>query len=317
MKTLVHMQFGSHVYGTNLPTSDTDFKAVHIPDPRQILLGTAKPAIHSSTNKAQGTKNSSEDVDFESYTLQKFMSMLLEGQTVALSMLYTPPQFISVTSSEWEFIRAYRKEWLHTKVSAFVGYCRTQANKYGIKGSRISTAKLATELFASLPPNDKLGEHAAKITTALKPVEHTSFEVDPHGTPMIEICGRKLQFTITGAQAHKIVSRIYAEYGERARQAETNNNIDWKAIMHAVRVLHEAEEILTSHTITYPRPEAELLLQIRKGELPYAVAATILEDGLERIETVAKNSTLPPQGNTNLAEAFVLTSYKNYIFARP
>ena len=32
MKTLVKMQFGSHVYGPNVPTSDQDFKAVHLPD---------------------------------------------------------------------------------------------------------------------------------------------------------------------------------------------------------------------------------------------------------------------------------------------
>ncbi len=38
MKTLVRMQFGSHVYGTNVPTSDHDFKAIHLPEGRDILL---------------------------------------------------------------------------------------------------------------------------------------------------------------------------------------------------------------------------------------------------------------------------------------
>ena len=36
--TLVRMQFGSHVYGTNTPASDLDFKAVHLPPARDILL---------------------------------------------------------------------------------------------------------------------------------------------------------------------------------------------------------------------------------------------------------------------------------------
>jgi hypothetical protein len=32
------MQFGSHVYGTNVPTSDLDFKAVHIPTAARLPL---------------------------------------------------------------------------------------------------------------------------------------------------------------------------------------------------------------------------------------------------------------------------------------
>jgi predicted nucleotidyltransferase len=41
-RTLVKMQFGSHVYGTNLPTSDLDVKAVHVPGAQDTLLQRVK-----------------------------------------------------------------------------------------------------------------------------------------------------------------------------------------------------------------------------------------------------------------------------------
>src|ERR1700691_2658395 len=93
-RTIVKMQFGSHIYGTNLPTSDLDYKAVHIPVAGDILLQRVKPAISIKTKQDDTKKNTASDIDFESFALQKYMAMLMEGQTVALSMLYTPEQWI-------------------------------------------------------------------------------------------------------------------------------------------------------------------------------------------------------------------------------
>ena len=46
MTTLVRMQFGSHVYGTNVTTSDHDYKAVHLPPAREILLQRVQNAVN-------------------------------------------------------------------------------------------------------------------------------------------------------------------------------------------------------------------------------------------------------------------------------
>jgi predicted nucleotidyltransferase len=140
-RTLVRMQFGSHVYGTNVPTSDLDFKAVHVPAAEDILLQRAKPAISVSTKEDSTQKNVAGDTDSESFALQKYLAMLLEGQTVALTMLFVPNRWIIEQSSEWAGIREQKDRWLHRGVSAFAGYCRQQANKYGIKGSRVAATR--------------------------------------------------------------------------------------------------------------------------------------------------------------------------------
>lgn len=123
------MQFGSHAHGTNVPTSDLDFKAVRVPTADDALLQRVRPSINTKTKKDGTQRNGPGDIDFESFALQNFMAMLLEGQTVALSMLFTPEQWIIEQSPEWAFIRENRQRWLHRSVSAFAGYCRQQSNK--------------------------------------------------------------------------------------------------------------------------------------------------------------------------------------------
>ena len=79
--------------------------------------------------------------------------------------------------------------------------------------------------------------------------------------------------------------------------AETNEGVDWKAIMHALRVCNEAAELLTTGRITYPRPEADLLIKVRKGELPYKKAAELLEARMDHLSEWQKVSFLPEAPN--------------------
>ena len=96
-------------------------------------------------------------------------------------------------------------------------------------------------------------------------------------------------------------------------QAETGKGVDWKAMMHAVRVCHEAQELLVTHHITYPRPEAELLLRVRKGEMPYPEVAALIERGLEELEIYQAQSTLPAKPDYKAAEDLVMTVYGDIV----
>lgn len=319
MKAIVRMQFGSHVYGTNLPTSDLDFKAVHVPHIEDILLQRVRPSINTKTKKDDAQKNGPGDIDFESFALQKFMAMLLEGQTVALSMLFTPDEWIIERSPEWDFIRQNKDRWLHRKVSAFAGYCRQQANKYGIRGSRVAASRAgltwAEQMIDAHGMQGKLRDHWGEVEElAGRGLEHVAIvqgtHADDQPVRFFEVCNRKIQEHATFKEAHAICKRVFDEYGQRALLAETNQGVDWKACMHAVRVSKEAEELLLHHTITYPRPEAGLLLAIRKGELPYKEVAEMLEDGLDRLEECSRISTLPDHGDQAAAERFVLKVYR-------
>src|ERR1700728_5416999 len=144
-ETVVRIKFGSHLYGTNTPESDLDYKSVHIPSGRDILLQRVKGSVCSQRSKAEGEKNLAGEVDEESYSLQRYLDLLVQGQTVAIDMLFAPDPLEN--SIIWREIQANKHRLLTKKSTAFVGYCRTQANKYGIKGSRVAAARDAYKLF--------------------------------------------------------------------------------------------------------------------------------------------------------------------------
>lgn len=320
---VVRMKFGSHLYGTSTPASDLDYKAVHIPCASDILLQRVKGSISTQRPKAEGEKNIAGEVDEESYSLQKFLALLAEGQTVALDMLFAPDEVILETSELWECIRKNRHRFLTKKSVAFVGYCRTQANKYGIKGSRVASARAAMEMFRDA--EETLGATAkvqdvnpAWITALLN--DHTTISTmackatlsEPGGRmeTFFECCNRKVNYTASVKLAHEIFSRIHANYGQRAQLAQSNEGIDWKALSHAVRVGGEALELLFTGKITFPLPNAKHIMEIKLGKVPYGDVASQIECLLVEVEAAAAMSTLPDSADTEFIDDLVLDAYK-------
>jgi hypothetical protein len=315
MRTLVEMQFGSHVYGTNTPTSDLDYKAVYIPEPREIILGTAKDSIIHSTKKDERAKNSADDVDLEMFSLKKYTKLLLEGQTVAIDMLFTPEKWYKTTSSEWMELKKNKDKFLHRGYLSFAGYCHTQANKYGIKGSRVSAVRKVVEYLSTLDSSRRLLDYdLSLITTDLEHAGIVSCR-GPNGEslPHLEVCNKKVPFHATVKYALDVFGKVLTGYGERALQAEKNEGVDWKALSHAVRIANQAHELLLTGEVIFPRPNADLLLKIRKGELPYKQVAEMIEEGLITMQATSEVSPLPNKPDYQWAEDFVYESYLDHI----
>jgi hypothetical protein len=92
-------------------------------------------------DKPDGEKNAPGDVDREIHSLQRYLALLAEGQTIALDMLFAPKSaMIRQPASLWLEIQDNAPRLVTRRASAFLRYCRQQANKYGIKGSRVSAA---------------------------------------------------------------------------------------------------------------------------------------------------------------------------------
>ena len=315
MKTVVTIKFGSHLYGTNTPTSDTDYKSVYVPDARSILLQRVQDSVQiGRKSKAEGEKNLPGDVDNEAYSLQRYLQLLAEGQTVAIDMLFA--NTVEQSSPLWRYIQRNSERFLTKRSAAFVGYCRTQANKYGIKGSRVAAARSAMELFLNAMnergTTAKVGDIMGGIVAAVID-QHTSIVTKETTGGNFETyyvcCDRMVGFKNTLKEAHGIYSRIHAAYGDRARQAETNEGIDWKALSHAVRVANEALELLRDHRIAFPLPNAAHILDIKQGKLPYKEVAQEIENLLDCVETASKFSTLRDEADQEFIDDLVVNAH--------
>lgn len=274
---IVRMYTGSKVYGTSLPTSDTDIKEVFQPTALDLVMMTAKTHYVKNT-KNSPEKNSKDDIDLEGFCLARFLELVAEGQTIALDMLFTPPEFLLETSNVWQHVQRNKDKLLSKKATAFVRYCQKQAGKYQVKAERVDLLHEILGLLGGLPKKARL-ESIPQIVA-----------LSANG--YIEVCNRKCLLTFTVEKAIEMYELALSSYGERSRAAAANK-FDFKALYHAVRVAREAEELMLTGHITLPRPEADLLLKIRSRLMDYDEICALIEEGLIRVEEAVIKSQLP------------------------
>lgn len=309
---IVYMEFGSRVYGTSVPESDSDFKGIIIPDGRSIVLQKALKSQNTTTG-GDFRKNTKDDVDNEIFALHQFFKLLSEGQTGALDMIFTPAHKILRKSHIWDDIVANRQHILSKKMTAFAGYCKGQSAKYSLKGDHMEAYQIAMNFFGSVEQRLRLydldldfliNQHPLIVMVEIPNKTNGNLE------KYIQIGPKtKVPYTATAKTAFDIYSEQYAKYGARAKAAMDNNGVDWKALYHAVRICEEGIELCQTGKITFERPEKKLLLQIRKGELPYKQVSEIIDTGLIRLKDAEGNSILPDEPNYKWMEDFIFNYY--------
>lgn len=300
MKEIVRMQFGSHVYGCNIPTSDTDIKVIYIPTPKELLMTKGEKIVNSHT----------EELDFEAFPLREFIHDAMNGQTYALDMLFTPPERMYNTSKIWMDIQVNKKRLLSQNVKPMVGYAKAQAMKYSLKGSRLAAVNQMIDLLEK--------HHDKKISdlTLIIKVHYLSpyikfldiqgpKEMESH----LEIIGKYFPLTSSVLYVLDKLRTIKGKYGDRAQEAELNKGLDYKALYHAIRVGDEANELLTTGKITFPRPNAALLLKVRHGQLSFDEISQIIDNNYKQIEESVKHTKLPVKPDKEFWDKFVYNVY--------
>lgn len=309
LNIIVLTRFGSHLYGTDTPESDTDIKGIFLPTKEEVLLGKIPRCVSCKTKKNE--KNTKDDIDIEIFSLHYFLELACNGETIALDMLHTPDNMTLQKTKIWDDIVSNRSRFYTKSLKSFVGYARKQAAKYGVKGSRLSDAKRVLDYLNSIlsaPSNDivyKLRDFWSELPTGehihfLPPNEKSKF-------PEYQVCGKRFQNTCLISYVVPILESFVQSYGERARQAEANEGIDWKAVSHALRAAYQIEEILTEGTITFPLKQATFLKRVKKGEVSFIrEVSPLLENIMNRVELLSEESMLPDKADRKFWEKYLI-----------
>lgn len=317
-RTIFRCTYGSHLFGTATPDSDLDIKSVFVPRPRDILLGRVKGSVQAKRDKAAGEKNVAGEVEEEAYSLQRFLGLAAEGQTVAVDLLFAPASaWLGEPGPEWRTLLAERHRLVTRKSKAFIGYCLQQAAKYGVKGARVAAARAALDLLdggaARHGATAKLATLDGSIRDFVARTEHAAM-VDipqPGGglVPHLDVCGRKLPYTVAIKEAAAVMRRLIADYGRRALQAESQQGVDWKALSHAVRVASQGLELLDTGHVTLPAANVQHIRAIKLGLVPYGDVTDEIDGLLSRVQRAAERSALPDEVDHSWMDDFVARVY--------
>lgn len=295
---IMKCKFGSTLYGTSGPNSDIDIKGIAFQSSKDFILNGARKHIEYSSTGSNDSKNSSEDIDIEIYTIHAFIKHALDGQTVAMDMLHCPDNMLIENSYIWQEIRKNRSKFYSKNIESFISYALGQASKYGIKGSRLNDAKavldwLTEKILKHNSPVMRLSE--CDLTTFPQGEHIIRHDADANGIPMIEVCNRKFNIQTKLCYAKDIVQKFYDNYGERAKKAASDEGIDWKAISHAFRAAYQTKQLFTEGDIIFPLKEAEFLKQIKYGEISYSLIGPKLEELIDEVKEIKGKCSLPEQ----------------------
>lgn len=316
-KLIFDCVFGSKLYGTDTPQSDTDYKGVFLPTPHQIIMGT-KEVFHKDTG-TKGMANTVDDVDREYFSLKKFIQMASKGETAAIDMLHAPGDKVLTNSEIFRFLRDNRSKFYTTKMKAYLGYVRKQASKYGVKGTRLQELNSVISFIENRPVSEYGNERLGMLVSGMPQSTNLMVGnfVDPEGAMVYyyEVLGRKYLFGIRYSEFVEQIMKIKAEYGARAEKA--SQGVDWKAMSHAIRGAEQLLEIYTTGDLKFPLKNAEYIRDVKMGKFDFQTEVQpYLEnvmDAAEAAAEIASKNGMPDEVDNEYWNNFIYEYYANEV----
>lgn len=310
-------RFGSHLFGTNTDSSDTDVKGLFLPNLKELILGTAPKCLTFKSNTGK-EKNTQDDVDIQLWSLQYWFKLLEMGDTNAIDLLYahTNQECHLYQSDTLDFVGDM--EEIHhyvcdiTRAQGYLGYIMQQTKKYSIKGSRLNAIKVVYDWLMKAHPKILEFKLDFWMTEILKECGDASycFEKAINGVRSLVLCGKAHMGSITMQEFTSRVTGDFERYGQRAIQAANNDGVDWKAVSHALRCLYQTQFLLKTGRVSFPLPCASMLLDVKQGKIPWADCEKILVEGMEEVK--AMQDAFPPENNLydpNVGRHYTLSCY--------
>ena len=337
----MHVTYGSKLYGTSTPKSDTDDKVIYIPSLDSLLLGQKskifKIRLDATGNKVpdmidgKACKMPDNGVETEYIPIQTFVRHFVRGQTYALEVAHAylsfgPPKPGLLYTSErptYDFVKELVARFTNAEVHSMVGFAAKQTMDYVMRGGRMNKAQAILDVLVDI--NDefynlragplsgpRLDTQYADGTILDAASRLTGLSI---GSSMnnnktmrtLEMNGRSYGETTTLEHLIALLQKKVSGYGERTQAASTVA-VDFKSLSHAVRVYQQCIELLDTGKMTFPRPNAAELLKIKTGQGDLEAVKQQLRDldaeVLQKIETTTLQKRTPELDEE--AEVFLL-----------
>lgn len=117
---------GSRAYGTNIETSDTDYKGVYMQNQNDLLGFGYKEQIDHGKDECY-------------YEVRRFLQLLETANPTVLEMLFIPDHCIIESSPEFDLLKKHRTKFLTKKcLNSFGGYAVAQIKKAKGMGKKMN-----------------------------------------------------------------------------------------------------------------------------------------------------------------------------------
>lgn len=316
--------YGSKLYGTDNPNSDTDYKGIFIPSKKDVLLKRDIEHYNFNSNQ-ENTKNSKDDIDLQLFSIYKFFSLLKKGETGAMDILFSMFREDTQIYNDKKFssiIMENYKKFYNRNLHSFVGYCVGQSKLYNVRGERFNELHSFVKYFNALvkeqgenklvtmfPDIDKLfAEHPYKyINYAMGDTSRGSGEVKQG--KYVEVLGKRFLGTVTVAYFSEKITEMEEQFGNRARASA--KGVDFKALSHAVRVIDEVEELIDDAFITFPLKNRVYITSVKEGNEKLEDVMDYIDNKLTVVQEKLELSMLPERSDEAFIDGLILDLLSN------
>ena len=338
---LVKHYAGSIAYGTNLPTSDVDFRGIYCDPPQGILTPWSK------SRTEQWDDPTEEDTVLTE--LHKYMTGYMNGSPNVIESLWVDESDIIQGSEVYDYLRMMAPALLSKKLRyTFGGYALGQMKRIKGHNKWINNPK---------PERGPKREDYFKLIQNFKPEQiftrdfnikdyDANHHLVPYGNDIYgvvedlelpvmkgifnrggsiwkrdykdlpdEVKKKSPEFIVklnedvykSDQDSHSQYWKWKEERNETRSALEEKYGYDTKFAMHVVRLLRQGAEVLETGVLNVKRPDAKELLGIRAGEWKYEELLEWSEHQDNELNTLMKTSELPDKPDLDLA-ATVLTT---------
>lgn len=316
---LVKHYAGSKAYGTNIESSDTDF--------RGIFLGN-REEITTPFFKVQEWSDESEE-DTKLFELNFFIDLCCDNNPNIMETLFVDKSDIVVNSKEYEYLRDNRDLFLTTKIahttSSYAIQCLSKMKNHNKFINKVDIKEpLQTDFLSVIRNftdnkdwNTKLDivkdfKSGFKLISYGKDmfglVESDNLKNSPFNDDFflnrIKLNDNKiplmiLKFKSEEYNAAKIKYNAFKKWKEARSLSSIRNLIedkfgyDTKDAMHLVRLMRVGYEYITEGVYNVKRKDAKELLEIRNGAWSYDKIYNYALEFDEKIKSAVKQSSIP------------------------
>ena len=325
---LVKHYAGSIAYGTNLPTSDVDFRGIFCGDP--INVRTPFFPVREAEDM--------DEEDTKLFELSHFMKLAVECNPNIIETLWVEDTDIMFRTTAYDLLRHHREELLSAKIAYTTsGYAMSQLKR--IKGhnkwinqpqpitkpqqcdyvsliqwfgdKKVLPSKFSIRQFnegAMLVPygSDTYGVVPMSHRAAIRPQDGSlndnidNIDRTQLPPPLAIIKFNKEEWSLACDKWKQYWDWKQNRNVKRSALEEAHG-YDTKHAMHLVRLLRMGVESLRDGVVVVKRPDAAELLAIRNGSMTYDELLEMAK-GLEaEIKVLQKTTQLRQKPNTKFA----------------
>jgi predicted nucleotidyltransferase len=331
---LVKHRAGSHAYGTNIESSDEDYRGIFCADP----INVRTPFF-----RVNEVEDSSEE-DTKIFELAHYMKLCLDCNPNIVETVWVDRSDILLTTPAYEMLREHRSQLLSSKIAfTTVGYALSQLKR--IKGHNkwinnpqpeqpplakdflsviqwfgtdknlkvnLDTYKnnfrlipYGGEIYAVVSyKGAQLWDNNGKLNTIYEPADEADRSKLP--SPLMIVKWNRDEFK-TRLEKHQQYWDWKNNRNEKRSVLEEEFGYDTKHAMHLVRLLRMGVEALRDGEIVVRRPDAQELLSIRNGAWKYEELVEYAEHmNHEVTEVWYKKTALPKKPNIHLAAQLLM-----------